>query len=121
MKFETVSPETVNKLFKPTKLQTILDAFMQNDELAIRYVMEPREYANLRSAQSSFSCAIKRYRLPIVTRVIHGDLYLIKVKHKAMPWCTSCLYQYPYSEICHDCVQGNKKVLSKSELEEEKK
>ena len=120
MKFEVMRPEIVNKLFKPTKLQSILDAFMQSDELAIRYAMEPGEYANLRSAQCSFSCAIKRYQLPIVTRVIHGDLYLIRVRYKAMPWCTSCLYQYPYSEICHDCVQGNKKVLKKSAMEEKK-
>lgn len=31
MKFEPVSTETVNKLFKSTKLQTILDEFMRSD------------------------------------------------------------------------------------------
>lgn len=79
MKFETVSPETVNKLFKPTKLQTILDEFMRSDALAVRCVMAPGEYANASSAQSSYHAAIKRLGYPIAARVFNGDMYLIKI------------------------------------------
>lgn len=81
MKFESVSQETVNKLYKPTKLQTVLDEFMRSDDLAVRCMMEPGEYANSNSAQTSYRRAIKRLNYPIVARTINGDLYLIKVKY----------------------------------------
>ena len=79
MKFEPVSQETVNKLYKPAKLQTILDEFMRSDALAVRCVMSPGEYANASSAQSSYHAAIKRLRYPIAARVLNGDMYLIKI------------------------------------------
>lgn len=79
MKFEKVSLETVNKLYKPTKLQTILDEFMRSDALAVRCVMAPGEYANTNSAQSSYHMAIKRLGYPIAARVLNGDMYLIKL------------------------------------------
>lgn len=79
MKFEKVSHETVNKLYKPTKLQTVLDEFMRSDALAVRCVMAPGEYLNTRSAQSSYHAAIKRLRYPIAARVFNGDMYLIKI------------------------------------------
>ena len=80
MKFESVNPETVNKLYKPTKLQTILDEFMRSDALAVRCIMEPGEYANARSAQSSYHAAIKRLGYPIAARILNGDMYLIKLE-----------------------------------------
>lgn len=79
MKFESVNPETVNKLYKPTKLQTVLDEFMRSDALAVRCVMAPGEYLNARSAQSSYHAAIKRLHYPIAARVFNGDMYLIKI------------------------------------------
>lgn len=79
MKFESVNTETVNKLYKPTKLQTVLDEFMRSDALAVRCVMAPGEYANASSAQSSYRVAIKRLRYPIAARVFNGDMYLIKI------------------------------------------
>lgn len=79
MKFESVSPSIVNKLYKPTKLQTILDEFMRSDDLAVRCVMAPGEYANTSSAQSSYHVAIKRLGYPIAARVLNGDMYLIKI------------------------------------------
>lgn len=79
MKFEPVSTETVNKLFKSTKLQTVLDEFMRSDAQAVRCLMDAGEYANIRSAQSSYHGAIKRLGYPIVARAINGDLYLIKL------------------------------------------
>lgn len=80
MKFESVSTETVNKLFKPTKLQTVLDEFMRSDALAVRCIMEPGEYANASSAQSSYHAAIKRLGYPIAARVLNGSMYLIKLE-----------------------------------------
>ena len=79
MKFEKVNPETVNKLYKPTKLQIVLDEFMRSDALAVRCVMAPGEYLNVHSAQSSYHAAIKRLRYPIAARVFNGDMYLIKI------------------------------------------
>lgn len=80
MKFESASTETVNKLFKPTKLQTVLDEFMRSDALAVRCIMEPGEYANASSAQSSYHAAIKRLGYPIAARILNGDMYLIKLE-----------------------------------------
>lgn len=79
MKFESVNPETVNKLYKPTKLQTVLDEFMRSDALAVRCVMAPGEYANAASAQNSYHAAIKRLHYPIAARIFNGDMYLIKI------------------------------------------
>lgn len=79
MKLESVSQEIVNKLYKPSKLQTILDEFMRSDTLAVRCVMAPGEYANATSAQSSYHTAIKRLGYPIAARVFNGDMYLIKI------------------------------------------
>lgn len=81
MKFEPVNLETVNKLYKPTKLQTVLDEFMRSDALAVRCVMAPGEYINAHSAQSSYHVAIKRLGYPIAARVFNGDMYLIKINH----------------------------------------
>lgn len=80
MKFESVSTETVNKLYKPTKLQTILDEFMRSDAQAVRCVMSEGEYANASSAQSSYHNAIKRLGYPIAARILNGDMYLIKLE-----------------------------------------
>ena len=79
MRFESVPSEIANKLYKPTKLQTILDEFMRSDALAVRCVMAPGEYANTSSAQGSYAAAIKRLHYPIAARVLNGDMYLIKI------------------------------------------
>lgn len=79
MRFESVPSEIVNKLYKPTKLQKILDEFMSSDAPAVRCVMAPGEYSNASSAQSSYHTAIKRLGYPIAARVLNGDMYLIKI------------------------------------------
>lgn len=79
MKFEPVDLSTANKLYKPTKLQTILDEFMAKDDLAVRCILAPGEYKNPRSAQSSFATAIKKLRHPVAARILNGELYLIKI------------------------------------------
>lgn len=80
MRLETVNLDAVNKLFKPTKLQTILDEFMRSDAQAVRCVMSEGEYANASSAQSSYHNAIKRLGYPIAARILNGDMYLIKLE-----------------------------------------
>ena len=81
MKIEKVNPESVNRLFRQTKLQTVLNEFMHSEDKAIKLVLEPGEYAHTRSAQSSFYRAIQRLRYPIKARILNGELYLIKVDH----------------------------------------
>lgn len=81
MKIEKVNTESVNRLFRQTKLQVILSEFMHSEDKAVRIVLDPGEYANARSAQASFYKAIQRLRYPIKARILNGELYLIKVDH----------------------------------------
>lgn len=75
-----MTQENVNKLYKNTKLQTILDGFMRSDALAIRCNILPGEYSNMVSAQATYHKAVKRYKCPVAVRVLNGDLYLIKIR-----------------------------------------
>lgn len=80
MRLEPVPQETVNQLFKLTKLHSLLEEFSQSDALAVHCVLSPGEYSSTRSAQTSFAAAIKRFGYPFASRVINGNLYLIKIK-----------------------------------------
>lgn len=80
MKLEKVSQETVNQLFRATKLQQSLEEFLNSGETAMKCVLSPGEYANLTSAQSSYHSAIKRLKYPVAARVLNGNLYLIRVE-----------------------------------------
>lgn len=79
MKFEPVNPEIVNKLYRRTKLQIILDRFMSSEEPAVHCILRPGEYSSLNSAQSTYCKAIKRLGYPIMVRVIAGEMYLVKI------------------------------------------
>ena len=79
MRLEKVSPEVVNKLYKKTKLQQVLEEFMESDDLAVHVTLLPGEYKKASSAQSSFYRAIQRLRYPVVARVLHKELYLLKL------------------------------------------
>ena len=79
MKFEPVDPSIVNKLYKRTKLQTILDRFMSSKEPAVHCILNPGDYSSLNSAQSTYCKAIKRLGYPIAVRVIAGEMYLVKI------------------------------------------
>lgn len=79
MRIEKVSPEVVNKLYKKTKLQQVLEEFMESDDLVVHIALLPGEYKNASSAQSSFYKAIQRLRYPVVARVLHKELYLLKL------------------------------------------
>lgn len=79
MRFETVNQETQNKLFRLTKLQTILHEFNDRPERAIRIILDPGEYVSTHSAQGAYHQAIKRSKLAMKARILDGDLYLIKI------------------------------------------
>ena len=79
MRFETVNQETQNKLFRLTKLQTILHEFNDRPERAICIILDPGEYVSLRSAQGAYHQAIKRSKLAMKARILEGHLYLIKI------------------------------------------
>lgn len=82
MRIEKVSPAVVNQLFRPTKIQAILEEFMSSEEIAVRCILDEGEYRNIKSAHSSYSTAIRRLKYPIRVRVLNGDIYLIKVRQK---------------------------------------
>ena len=64
MRFEPVTKETTNKLYKPTKLQRVLDEFIASGNKAVRVVLEPGEYNSIKAARGSFYGAIRRLRYP---------------------------------------------------------
>lgn len=67
------------KFHHPTKLQAILDEFMNSGEKVARCVFSEGEYASINSAQKSYKVAIDHLRYPIIARTINGVLYLIRV------------------------------------------
>ena len=79
MKLEPVSMEVVNKSYRPTKIQRILDEFSQMDAQAVKVAFEPGEYKNAASAQSTYFRAIQRLKYPMKVKVSRGELYLIKL------------------------------------------
>lgn len=70
--------DIATRLYKPSKIQEVLDQFMESDDLAVRCIIAPGEYKNLKSAWTTYHTAINRLRYPIVVRTIKGTMYLIK-------------------------------------------
>ncbi len=79
MKFQPVNKSLINRLYKPTKLQAILDDFMESPHSAVECVFSEGEYVSVYSAQSSYGRAIRRLGLPVTARVVRGHLYLVKL------------------------------------------
>lgn len=82
MRFEKVSSDITNKLFRATKLQAMLNEFARMEDTVVKCVLEPGEYSSIRSAQSSYCTAIRRSGHRMVARVLNGELYLIKLSTK---------------------------------------
>lgn len=80
MKLQPVGDEIVNKLYKPGKIQAILDEFMRSDANAVKVLLGDGEYKNISSAQSSYHISIRRMGYPIIARTYKGDLYLVKLE-----------------------------------------
>lgn len=83
MKYQKVTdPETVNKLYRLTRLQQDLTDF-QNDHdcKVLKVILADGEYqGGTRSAQTSYHNAIKRMGLRMKARILDGELYLIKLE-----------------------------------------
>lgn len=79
MKLEPVSMETANRLYRPTKIQRVLDEFSRMDAQAVKVAFEPGEYKNSASAQATYSRAIQRLKYPMKARILNDELYLIKL------------------------------------------
>lgn len=83
MKYQKVTnPETVNKLYRLTRLQQNLTDF-QNDHdcKVVKVILAEGEYrGGTRSAQTSYHNAIKRMGLHMKARVLGGELYLFKLE-----------------------------------------
>ena len=83
MKYQKVTdPETVNKLYRLTRLQQDLTDFQNDhDSKVIKVIFAEGEYkGGTRSAQTSYHNAIKRMGLHMKARVLDGELYLIKLE-----------------------------------------
>lgn len=79
MKLEPINPVVGNKLFRATKLQSVLEEFANSNQAAVHLIFDEGEYKNVKSAHSSFRVAIKRMNYPIAVRTLNGELYLIKL------------------------------------------
>ena len=81
MKLEKVTDSTlVNKMFRPTRLQSILHEFMEQDDLIMKLTFAPGKYKSPHTAQNSLRVCANNLRLPITVRVLNGEVYLIKTQ-----------------------------------------
>ena len=82
MKFEKVNdPALVNRLFRPTKLQSALMAIHKSDGQVFKVILSDDEYATIRSAQASYHNCIKKLGFRYMkARVFGGSLYIIKLE-----------------------------------------
>lgn len=81
MKIEkNVDINSVNKLFRHTRVQRTIIDFWGSNDLVWKLSFDADEYKSLKSAQSSYCCAIKRLGLNIRARCFNDSLYLIKLE-----------------------------------------
>lgn len=78
MRIEPVAPEVANRLFRDTKVQSILNEFARMEDSVVRCVLDEGAYTSLSSAQQTYRRAIIRLGYPMTARVMNGSLYLIK-------------------------------------------
>ena len=71
--------ETINKLYRPGKVQKDVILFHESSDRVWRMNFEPFEYKDVRSAQTSYHNAIKRLGMNMRARILDGKLYLIKL------------------------------------------
>lgn len=78
-RIEIVDEAIVNKLFRPGKVQSVVEEFHASDSKVVRVLLGEGEYSTLSSAQASYRNAIKRLGYSMLSRTYNGNLYLIKV------------------------------------------
>lgn len=63
---------------RPRKLQAIVERFALSEDKVIKVTYSPGEYKNAKSAQSALAkaCTVSGYN--IKTRMLDGELYLVK-------------------------------------------
>ena len=89
-------------------VQNIVEEFHNSDELVKVVALPDKAYASPCSARCAYRYAIKSLGYSITSRVINGDLYLIKVQNPH--WtaknhnkaCYSCENRWPSKE-CSTC------------------
>lgn len=82
MKFEKVNdPALVNRLFRPTKLQSALMAIHKSEEQVFKVILSDDKYATICSAQASWHNCIKKLSFNTMkARMFGGELYIIKLE-----------------------------------------
>ena len=89
-------------------VQQIIEEFQKSPDVIKVVAIPDSAYANTNSARCAYRRAIKTLKYNIVTRMINGDMYLIKVQnpnwtvknHNRM--CFSCANRWP-SKACATC------------------
>lgn len=66
-----------NKLYLPAKNQRIIIGFWNGPKDVVRLAM-PEGYSSMSSFRGSLAQAAKRLGMPVIIRVIKGNVYLIK-------------------------------------------
>lgn len=66
-----------NKLYLPAKNQRIIMGFWHGPKEVVRLAM-PEGYSSMSSFRGSLAQAAKRLGMPVIIRVIKGNVYLIK-------------------------------------------
>lgn len=81
MKYEKITDENIiNKLYRPCKVQKIVMEFHDSPDKVWRLSFKSHEYGNTRTAQTSYSHAIKSLGYRMKARILDGKLYLIKLE-----------------------------------------
>ena len=89
-------------------VQQVVEDFFNSEEQMMVVSILPETYANPNSARCAYRCAIKKLGYSIAIRMIHGDMYLIRVQNPN--WtaknrnncCNTCGHRYP-SSACATC------------------
>lgn len=93
-------------------VQQIIEEFDKSPDMVRVIFIKDLFYSNANSCRCAYRRAIKNLGCNIKTRVINGDLYLIKIQNPN--WtaesngltCIPCSNRYP-SKACSTCVNGN--------------
>lgn len=89
-------------------VQQVVEDFHQSDKDVLVVSILSGTYTSTNSARCAYRRAVKTLGYNIATRMIHGDMYLIKVQNPN--WtakdygraCASCVNRYPSKE-CAVC------------------
>lgn len=78
-------------------VQQIIEDFQKSDRMIMIVAISNGTYSNPNSARCSYRSAIKKLGYNIVSRILNGDMYLIKVQNPN--WTMK-----NYDRVCHSCI-----------------